>query len=57
MQVLVIITVISTAIFQPNNIPRALRILGLTAAKGSAASRVPAGQMNLQKAGIPMPST
>jgi hypothetical protein len=42
--------------FQPNNKPRLLRKSALSVIKGIAASKVPAGQMNLQKAGIPTPS-
>ena len=42
--------------FHPNNKPRLLRKSEFRVIKGTAASKVPAGQINLQKAGIPTPS-
>ena len=47
---------ISSISFQEKSAPKLLRIKLLVAAKGRAASRVPAGQINLQKAGTPTSS-
>lgn len=41
--------------FQINSWPKSSRICGLKNARGRAASKVPAGQINLQKAGTPLP--
>ena len=56
MQALARMTISKIMSFQVKRPPRALLISLLTAASGSAASSVPAGQIYLQKAGIPMPS-
>lgn len=43
--------------FQLNSAPKELRRFSLAIVSGRAASKVPAGQMNLQKAGTPVPVT
>ena len=50
-------TASSRANFHWNSAPSAARVFSLTAANGSAPSRIPWGQRYLQKVGSPMPST